>query len=66
MQIIVKCPACKRAWLLDAGVADKRIRCLNCKKLFKVPKLEEMPGALDVIRGAKGAIYVDSTGKTYG
>lgn len=66
MQIIAQCPRCGSAWLLDSIAADRRIRCRRCYRLFKVPKLEEVPKAVKVIRRAKGTIYVDETGKTYG
>ncbi|MHC4239964.1 MAG: hypothetical protein ACYSUC_09465 [Planctomycetota bacterium] len=66
MQIIAQCPRCSAAWLLGAGAADRRIRCRKCRKLFKVPKLEEVPKAVKIINRARGTIYVDETGKTYG
>ena len=66
MQIISKCPMCGFSWLLDEIAADRRIRCRNCRKLFKVPKLEEAPKAMRVIRTAKGTCYVDEAGRTYG
>jgi len=66
MQIIAKCPECCKVWLLDGSVADRRIRCRKCGRLFKVPKPDEVPKAAKVIERAKGAIYVDEAGKTYG
>jgi len=66
MQIIAQCPGCGSNWLLNTGSADKRIRCHKCHRLFRVPKLEEVPKAVKVIKQAKGAIYVDEAGKTYG
>jgi uncharacterized protein (DUF983 family) len=66
MQIIAQCPRCGNASLLDDSAADRRIRCRNCQKLFKVPKLDEVPKAIKVIKHAKGIIYVDQNGKTYG
>jgi len=66
MQIIAQCPACGSTWMLDGSAADRRINCRKCGKLFKVPKLEEVPKATKVIKQAKGTIYVDETGKTYG
>lgn len=66
MQIIAQCPACGSTWLLDNSAADRRINCRKCGKLFKVPKLEEVPKATKVIKQAKGTIYVDETGNTYG
>jgi transposase-like protein len=66
MQIIAKCPSCGNSWLFDAGAADRRIKCQKCHRLFKVPKLDEVPKAVKVIKQAKGTIYVDQAGKTYG
>lgn len=66
MQIIAKCPGCGSARLLDAGAADRRITCRKCGKLFKIPKLEEVPKAVKVIKHAKSTIYVDESGKSYG
>ncbi len=66
MQIIAQCPKCGNNRLLDASAADRRIRCHKCHRLFKVPKLEEVPKAIKVIEQAKGTIYVDQNGKTYG
>lgn len=66
MQIIAKCPGCTNGWLLDAASADRRITCRICGTLFKVPKLDEVPEAIKVIKGTKGTIYVDEDGKTYG
>jgi transposase-like protein len=66
MQIIAQCPACGSPWQLENSAADRRIKCRKCGKLFKVPKLEELPKATKMIKQAKGTIYVDKTGKTYG
>jgi hypothetical protein len=66
MRIIAQCPLCGFSWLLSDSAADKRIRCENCHRLFKVPKLEDVPKAAKVIKDAKGTIYVDESGKTYG
>ena len=66
MQIITQCPVCGCSWKLEHSAADRRIKCRKCGKLFKVPKLEEVPKATKIIRMAKGTIYVDETGKTYG
>jgi len=66
MQIIAKCPNCSSSWILDSSAADRRIKCQKCSRLFKVPELSEVPRAVKVIRGAKGTIYVDQAGKTYG
>jgi hypothetical protein len=66
MQIISQCPLCGYSWLLDGSSADRRIRCKNCHKLFKVPNLEDVPKATRVIKNAKGTVYVDEAGRTYG
>jgi uncharacterized Zn finger protein len=66
MQIIAKCPKCGSTRLLDSEAADRRIRCRKCGRLFKVPSSDEMPRATKVIKQAKGTIYVDEAGKTYG
>jgi len=66
MQIIAHCPECGSRQRLDATAADRRIRCRKCRKLFRIPSLEEIPKATEAIRRAKGAVYVDENGKTYG
>jgi hypothetical protein len=66
MKIITQCPLCGYSWLLDESAVDRRIRCQNCHRLFKVPKLEDLPKAAKVIKNAKGTVYVDESGKTYG
>lgn len=66
MKIIAQCPGCGNCWLLGEEAADRRIRCKNCRKLFRVPNLADVPKAINVIKGAKGTIYVDEAGRTYG
>jgi len=66
MQIIAHCPECGSRRRLEATAADRRIRCLKCRKLFRIPSLEEIPKATEAIKRAKGAIYVDRNGKIYG
>jgi len=66
MQIIAQCPNCGSSRLLDDSAADKRIRCCKCHLLFKVPKLEDVPRAVRIIKQAKGNIFVDEDGRTYG
>jgi uncharacterized Zn finger protein len=66
MQIIAKCPKCGCTWLLDGNAADRRVKCRKCGRLFKVPSHEELPKATKIIKQAKGTIYVDEKGKTYG
>jgi predicted Zn finger-like uncharacterized protein len=66
MEIIAQCPACGSSWKLENSAADRRFKCRKCGKLFKVPKLDEVPKATKMIRQAKGTIYVDENGKIYG
>ncbi|MHC4744909.1 MAG: hypothetical protein ACYS8Z_23590 [Planctomycetota bacterium] len=66
MQIIAHCPACGRRHTFAEEAADRRKKCQNCRTLFRIPKLEELPNATQIIKTAKGAIYVDEKGKTYG
>ena len=66
MQIRATCPGCHRVWRLDGEAADRRIRCEQCGRLFKVPKPEELSKATKIIQRAKGTVYVDESGKTYG
>jgi len=66
LQIIAQCPSCGSSRLLDVSDADKRIRCGKCHLLFKVPKLEDVPRAVRIIKQTRGRIFVDQDGKTYG
>jgi uncharacterized protein YbaR (Trm112 family) len=66
MQIIAQCPVCKSAWALDGKNQDRRIRCRRCRNIFRVPKLDEVPKAADVIEQARTSVYVDESGKTFG
>jgi len=66
VQIIAKCPKCGSHWLLENGAADRRIKCCKCGRLFKVPRMDDVPKATRVIKQAKGELYVDESGKTYG
>ena len=66
MQIIAKCPSCGNCWLLGSDAADRRIRCAKCRRLFKVPKLNEVSKAVTMVNQAKRTVYVDQAGKTYG
>ena len=63
---ISQCPGCGNSWLLDATAADRRMTCQNCNTLYKVPKLEEVPEAAKILKHAKGDVYVDQKGNTYG
>ena len=66
MQIIAQCPLCGSSWLLDEKNQDRRIKCKKCRMTFRVPKLDEVPRASDVIERAKTSVYVDESGKTFG
>ena len=66
MRIIAQCPECNSAWLINEKDQDRRVRCKKCRKAFRVPKLDEVPLAADVIKQAKGAVFVDESGKTFG
>lgn len=66
MQIIAKCPICKISWLLDGDNVDRRVKCIKCGKRFRIPKLEEVPKAKNVIEEVKGTIYVDEKGEIFG
>lgn len=66
MEIIAKCPGCKQASRLESRAVDKRIRCPRCARLFKVPDLDELSKAVEIIGNAKGPIYVDEEGEIYG
>jgi len=66
MRIIAQCPQCGNCRLLGAESADRRIRCRKCHKLFRVPKLSEVPKAVRVIKRARSTVYVDEAGRTYG
>ena len=66
MQIIAQCPRCNSTWLLDDKNVDRRISCKKCNKIFRIPKLVEVPRATEVIKRAKSAVYVDESGRTFG
>ena len=66
MQIIARCPWCGHTWRLKATAEDRRVPCLSCKRLFKVPHLDDLPKAKKIIEGASGQIHVDEKGRTYG
>ena len=66
MQIFARCPFCNNNWSLDAQNIDKRITCKKCGRKFRVPKLDEVPKAEDMIKKAVNVVYVDESGKTYG
>ena len=66
MNIIAKCPHCHSQWSLNGSAADRRITCGQCGCLFKIPPLSDIPKAERVIRDAKGTLFVDEDGRTYG
>ena len=66
MEIIAKCPVCGLAGRLKGSAIDRRMRCRNCGRLFKVPNPEQLSKAMKVITTAKGTIYVDEKGDVYG
>ena len=66
MQILVKCPKCGQRFYLNEQDVDKRKRCLRCRRLFKVPKLDQLDKALKVLDQANNDVFVDEQGKTYG
>ena len=66
MQIIAQCPECGASWLLDSAAADRRIKCHNCSRKFKVPGVDEMGKAVEIINESESSLYVDKSGKIYG
>lgn len=66
MQIIAKCPKCSYSWLLEEDMADRRINCKKCNRKFKLPRLDEIQTAVNMIRQAKSSLYVDQQGKAFG
>lgn len=66
MKIIAKCPYCGTSNWHDGTAADKRLRCSKCRRLVKVPSLDEVPNATKVLSRTKADVYVDENGKTYG
>ena len=66
MRLICKCPRCRTKNALTIEDADKRKRCTECKRLFKVPGPEQLKNALEILETAKTDIYVDVEGNIYG
>ena len=66
MKIIAQCPICKSSWFLEGKNQDRRVRCKKCGRTFRIPRLDELPKAADVIKRAKTEVYVDESGKTFG
>ena len=65
MQIVAKCSRCAKQILLGSDAQDRRITCPRCKCLFKVPKLNQIPKAAEIIEQAKSHVYVDKNGNTF-
>lgn len=65
MQIIAVCPDCNYCWLLDINAADRRIKCKNCSNLFKIPQIDEMQKAIDIVKISTQKVLVDKNGNTY-
>lgn len=66
MRIIARCPRCMSQWILPSDMADTRQVCPNCRRLFKVPHLNDIPRAAELMRQAQTRLFVDQQGKTYG
>jgi len=66
MQILAKCPKCGQILQLSLEAADRRITCPKCYSLFKVPDIEHLEKALEVIKDAGGTVFVDQDGNVYG
>lgn len=66
MRLLARCPDCGVAMRLSVEDADKRKRCKNCGRLFKVPALEQLQKAIEQIRQAHTRVYVDEKGNVYG
>lgn len=66
MQILAKCPQCGHVLKLSISAADRRLRCVSCGRMFKVPPLGRLNKALDVIKDATSSVYVDEEGNMYG
>ena len=66
MKLLAKCPKCLQKLELTANMADKRIRCPKCHELFKVPDIQSLNKAIEIIANARAQVYVDQDGKIYG
>lgn len=65
MKILAKCPACGRILELELEDADKRKRCAMCGRMFKVPRLDKLQKAMEIIETASGAVFVDENGRVF-
>lgn len=66
MRLLAKCPVCRTVTELTPEHADKRMRCVVCRRLFKVPDASTLQEALDLLGGAVGDVFVDEQGNVYG
>ena len=65
MQMLARCPVCGQVLRLTLSAADKRLVCPACGRRFKVPPLDSLKKAMDVVKDAHGTVYVDENGNTY-
>jgi len=66
MRLLAKCPVCKCVLELQMSDADKRIRCVVCKRLFRVPDIQTLRKSLDQLETAVSDVFVDEQGNLYG
>ena len=66
MNILARCPRCASVIELGVEEADRRKRCVRCGRLFHVPDPASLSRAVEVIREAKGNVFVDEQGRIYG
>ncbi|HSV27294.1 MAG TPA: hypothetical protein VLH60_05320 [Sedimentisphaerales bacterium] len=66
MKVLAKCPQCSRVAELGADAPDRRLKCAQCGRRFKVPAWSELEDAARIIRTDNGAIYIDENGRVYG
>ncbi|MDD5133937.1 MAG: hypothetical protein PHP01_00820 [Phycisphaerae bacterium] len=66
MNLLIKCPSCCRNFAADGTVADKRVKCTLCGRLFKVPNTNEYGKAEKIINSSKTTLYVDQKGQIFG
>lgn len=65
MKIQAKCPRCLLSQDFALEKAGKRVRCAACRKIFKIPTVEVLSKALDIVESAAGTVYVDQDGNVY-
>lgn len=66
MRILAKCPGCGGRIELNIRSLDRRQRCENCGRLFKVPDAQELQKALKIAGQANQTVFVDEDGRVYG